>query len=70
MLLSQNYKRQRRKIIELRRKSDHRKPNMKNPAKTYSEGCRTSRRPKLIVSLIWELSWTPNLNIMIDAGMS
>ena len=70
MLLSQSYRRQRRRIIVLRRKSDHRKPNMKNPAKMYSEGCRTSRRPKLIASLIWELSWMPNSNIMIDAGMN
>jgi len=52
MLLSQSYRRPRRKIIASRRKSGHRKLNMKNPARMYSEGCRTSRRLKQTVLLI------------------
>jgi hypothetical protein len=67
---SQRCRKPRRKTTESRKKSDLRKPNMKNRARMSFDGCRISRRPRSIALLISEPSWKPNLNIMIDVVMS
>lgn len=70
ILLSQKCRRLRRKIIASRKSSDLRKPNMKNPARTCSGGCRTSRRLKRIALLILGLYWMLSLNTTTDVGMN